>query len=378
MIKRILAGIGVALAFLALLYFNQSRPEPFVVSGFIEADEIRLGSRVGGRVSTVRVAEGSLVKAGELLIELEPFDLLDQRARLQAEADARKAELDRLTAGYRAEELLQAEARRDHWRAQLDKLRSGPRKAEIAAARSRLELAEAGLSLAQSEFERRKSLAAEGVISSEELDRATEALRVAEQTSNVQREQLRLLEEGTREEEIREARARLAEAEAALQWVTVGFRREEIEAAQAAFKAAEAARSAVDRQIDELTIEAPVDGQVEALDLQPGDLVAPGAPVLSMIDRTSLWVRAFVPENRMALQPGQKVWIAVDSFPGRRFAAHLSFLARQAEFTPGNVQTPEERSKQVFRIKATLDEGLDELRPGMSADVEFDSPRDSK
>jgi hypothetical protein len=74
----------------------------------------------------------------------------------------------------------------------------------------------------------------------------------------------------------------------------------------------------------------------------------------------------------MSVQPEQKVAISVDSFPGRHFAAHISFVARQAEFTPNNVQTPEERSKQVFRIKVTLDEGLDVLRPGMAADVWLD------
>ena len=70
-----------------------------------------------------------------------------------------------------------------------------------------------------------------------------------------------------------------------------------------------------------------------------------------------------MPENRLELKLGQKMWITVDSFPGRRFAGELSFIARQAEFTPSNVQTPEERVKQVFRIKVELREGLDELRP---------------
>ena len=87
------------------------------------------------------------------------------------------------------------------------------------------------------------------------------------------------------------------------------------------------------------------------------------------MDGERLWVRAYVPENHLNIQMGHKVWVTVDSFPQRRFAGHVSFVSRQAEFTPGNVQTPEERSKQVFRIKVLLDEGTNVLRPGMAADV---------
>jgi multidrug resistance efflux pump len=87
------------------------------------------------------------------------------------------------------------------------------------------------------------------------------------------------------------------------------------------------------------------------------------------MDSSRLWVRAYVPENQLDLAIDQPVWVTVDSYPDDRFRGHISFIARKAEFTPSNVQTPEERSKQVFRIHVTLDEGLDRLRPGMSADV---------
>ena len=87
----------------------------------------------------------------------------------------------------------------------------------------------------------------------------------------------------------------------------------------------------------------------------------------------SSWVRAYVPENHLNLKLGQAVRVTVDSFPGRTFAGRIAFVARQAEFTPGNVQTPEDRSQQVFRIKVNLIEGLDVLRPGLAADVWLES-----
>jgi multidrug resistance efflux pump len=103
--------------------------------------------------------------------------------------------------------------------------------------------------------------------------------------------------------------------------------------------------------------------------LQPGDLVFANAPAVSLIDMQRVWVRAYVPEDRLDLALGDRLPVTVDSYPGKRFTGEITFISRQAEFTPSNVQTPEERSKQVFRVKVTLVDGLDQLRPGMAADV---------
>jgi multidrug resistance efflux pump len=203
----------------------------------------------------------------------------------------------------------------------------------------------------------------------EELDEAVTALRVARATLEVRQQELALLREGTRPEQIEAARAQLEEANQ--QWLLRknGFRAEEIAQAKAAVDSAQAAREAIDQQLAELNVVAPLAAVVEAVDLRPGDMISPNAPVLSLMDTSRLWVRAYVPENELDLAIDQPVWVTVDSYPNARFRGHISFIARQAEFTPSNVQTPEERSKQVFRIHVTLDEGLDRLRPGMSADV---------
>ncbi|MCB9916713.1 MAG: HlyD family efflux transporter periplasmic adaptor subunit [Planctomycetes bacterium] len=114
---------------------------------------------------------------------------------------------------------------------------------------------------------------------------------------------------------------------------------------------------------------APVAGVVQAVRLRPGDLVAPDAPVLTLLDPARLWVRAYVPQGALRLEVGAAVDVRVDAWPARRFRGRIGFLADQAEFTPRNVQTPEERVDQVFRIKVYLEDGLDVLHPGMSADV---------
>jgi RND family efflux transporter MFP subunit len=268
MIKRLLGIALVGAALVAVLLLTQHRKPPLRVSGFIEADEIRVGSRVGGRVMKVHVIEGQSVSAGDLLVELEPFDLLERRREAEA----------------------------------------------------RIEQTRATQQLAQITLDRIRPAFAQNAASKEEMDRAEAQLRLA----------------------------------------------------AAGVDAAQASANAISAQIAELRITAPVSGVVEAVDLQAGDLVAANAPVLSLMDTSHLWVRAYLPENQLDVEVGRNVHVTVDSFK-ESFAAHISFIAREAEFTPGNIQTPDERAKQVFRVRVTLDDGLDRLRAGMSADVFLDA-----
>jgi len=369
MVKRLLILVAVACVLTCSLFLSQKRHEPLNVSGFIEADEIRVGSRVGGRVREVHVEEGQVLRTSDTLVILEPFDLLERREQARAELAMRRAELDRLEAGFRVEEIGQAKARRDQLAAHLDLLVAGSRKEDIAAAQAQVDLAQAQLDLAQLEHNRNEALFKKNVTSKEELDRLTSEMRVAQQTLRARKEDLSKLQQGSRPEEITQAQAQLEEAEQGWKLQVAGYRREEIEQARAAVASSRASLAVIERQIAELIIRAPVNGVTEAVELRPGDLVGANVPILSIMDVSNLWVRAYLPENRLGVRVGQKVRVKVDSFPNEFFAAHVSFLARQAEFTPGNVQTPEERSKQVFRIKVTLDEGLDRLRPGMNADV---------
>jgi multidrug resistance efflux pump len=355
------------------LVLSQWKREPLKVSGFIEAHEVRVGSRVGGRVHRVAVSEGQRVSVGDLLIELEPFDLLERRAEAAARLAQQKDEHERLQAGFRSEEIAQAKARRDQLAAHLEELKVGPRIQEIAAAKAEVALAEAELDLATQRHGRTENLFGRKVATREDMDEATANLRTARAAVQVRKEALALLEAGTRPEQITQATAQLEEADEAWKLTQHGYRKEDIAAAEAAVQAAEAALEAVDRQIEELKVVSPVAGVVEAVELRPGDLVAANAPMISVMDTGELWVRAYVPENHLDLQIDQEVMITVDSFPDRRFAGRITFIARQAEFTPGNVQTPEERSKQVFRVKVDVTEGRDVLRPGMAADVWLDA-----
>lgn len=355
------------------LYWDQNRPRALVVSGFIEADAIRVGSRVGGRVSELLTAEGRTVKRGEPLFRIDPFDLRERLAQARAELAAHQAEHARLKAGFRREEIEQAQARRDQAAATLDRLVAGPRPQEIGIAREELKRAQADLAYAQTEHERISGLAKTGDARPTEVEQVERLLKSAQAANEAAAQQVALLEEGTRKEEIAAARAALAEAQAALKLTEAGYRDEDIARAAAQAEAAAANVAAIEVQMRELEVVSPCDCVVEAVDLNPGDFVARDAPSITLLDPSRLWVRAYVPENRLAqAQLERRVPVGVDSVPDRRFAGRLTFVAREAEFTPRNVQTPEERSKQVFRIKVTLEEGHDVLRVGMAADVYLD------
>lgn len=371
--KVVVLFILVAVVILGWLYWQKSRPRPFVVSGFIEADEIRVGSRVGGRVAEVFAFEGQRVKSGENLYRIDPFNLREQLAEAKAAAAAYKSEHDRLTAGYRPQEIEQARAKRDRAKATLDKLIAGPRPQEIEIAKERLKSAQAGLEFAESEHNRLLRLREDAQAAPTEFDQAVRALKAGQADVAAAEQELAMLQAGTRPEEIAEARATLAEAEQALKLMEAGYRTEDVAQAQAQVEAAEAKVAAIEVQLKELEVVSPGDCVVEAIDLQPGDFVGQNAPSVSLLSLSNLWVRAYVPESRLGeVRLEQRVPIRVDSFPGERFKARVTFIAREAEFTPRNVQTPEERSKQVFRIKVTLEEGLDRLRVGMNADVLLD------
>jgi multidrug resistance efflux pump len=319
----------------------------------------------------VHVQEGQFVKVGTVLVELEPFDLREREQELQLSLAALEAEYRRVSSGFRQEEQAQAKAKLDQLQARLDLLRAGPRPQEIEAARARLALAQADHTRAEQDFQRVSRLAMANATSQQVLDTTTAQMLVRQ-------EELALLELGTREEELREATARVEEARQAWQLMKHGFRQEEIDQAKAARDAAQAKLDALRKQMEELSIKSPIDGTIEALSLQPGDMVAAGAPVLSMLDQNDLWVRAYVPPNLPGIQVGAHVRVTIDSVPNREFSGLIVFISRQAEFTPSNIQTPEERSKQVFRIKIIIEDTDVELRPGMLADVWLDEIGESQ
>lgn len=370
--KWALIFVAAGLAILAVLLYSQSRAEQAKVSGFVEADEIRLGSLVGGRVARVLVEEGQAVEAGQIILEIQPFDQEHRRSQVQAELAGRQAGYNKLLAGFRPEEIAQAKARRDELAARLEELVNGPRKETIDAAKARFDEAKSSAAYLRSSQEKVQTAFSRNAATKEELDRANDQLASAEALVQVRQAELAELLAGTRSEDIQVAKSQLEQTEQAWILQKNGYRTEDTETAKAALDATQATLKVIDAQIGELTIKAPVDGVIEACRIKPGDLLAPNAPALTMLAKGTLYVRTYLPEDRLTIKPGVKLEVSTDSLPGKIFAGRVTFVSRKAEFTPSNVQTPEKRREQVFQMKVVLEEGLDVLRPGMPVDVWLD------
>jgi len=341
-----------------------------VISGIIEADDIHVGSKVGGRVLKVVAREGQTVKAGEVLVLLEPREPEASLAEAQATMRQAQAKLALLSSGYRQEEIEQGEAGVKQSQAELSQLVAGPRQQEIDQARADWLAAKAQAENSRKLQRRMEDLSKRDLIAKQDFDDAQAKAEESEQKMKSARERYDLVLAGTRTEEIERARQRLAEAEAKLRQLKSGYRKEEVAQAKSEVEAARARVELTRTQLDETVIKAPVDAVVEILDLEPGDLVGAGKPVATLLRTNSLWVRAYLPEAKLGfVKTGAKVTVRVDSFPHRDFAGIVRRVSRQAEFTPRNVQTWEERVLQVFQTEVVIDDPDQVLRPGMNADV---------
>jgi HlyD family secretion protein len=288
-------------------------------SGTVEATTADLGFQIPGRVAEVVVREGDGVTQGQVLARLDGGELEAGLNAARAQVSAARAVLAELEAGARQEEVSQG-------------------RAAVRASARQLEDAARDLARARRLFEG-------GAISREALDRAETVHELAGAALEQARDQLGLLETGPRAERIAAQRAAVASAEAVA-------RQAEVALANG-------------------TIRAPFDGLVTIRHREPGETVQPGLPVVTVMDPADRWVRIYVPETSLgALVLGQEAAITSDTFRGREYGGRVVYIASNAEFTPRNVQTREERVKLVYavRVEVTGDPGL-ELKPGMPADV---------
>jgi HlyD family secretion protein len=344
--------------------------QPFEWAGTVEARPITVGSRVGGRIDRILVAEGSNVGSNQPLIELEPGDLPAQRAYAQAEFEQASAALAKLVAGSRPEEIAAAKARAAEAAAAFAEARHGSRAEEIAAAEARLVSAQATTDKAQLDVTRDKRLLATGAIAEAEADTAETALRTAIGQRDASQKQLEELKNGVRPEDKAQAAARAAEATASAKLTEEGARVEDVRAAEAEVAAAKAKAEQLDVALGELTIRSPSSARVEALDLRPGDILAPNAPAATLLEDGQLYVRIYVPETEVGrVHVGQTVPITVDSFGDKSFVGKVEHIDDVGEYSPRNLQIADESADQVFAVRIGLVEGKDVLRAGMAASI---------
>jgi multidrug resistance efflux pump len=344
--------------------------ETLEVPGTVEIQEIRLGSRTGGRVARLSVTEGQWVEPGEVLVTLEAPELEAQRGHWLARLAAAEAELAKARSGPREEEKEAAGAAAARARARLRRLEAGYRREEIAQARGEVESADAELERASKELARERRLGSSSASSRSQQEAAQAAAERAKGQAKTARARLSMLQAGTRPEEIAEAEAELKRAEANYRLLEAGTRSEDLALAEARVKELRAKVRELEVQLDELVIRAPERVVVEVLAVRPGDLLSPNQPAARVLRGGDLWVRGYVSEVDLGkVRLSQPAEITVDSHPDRRFRGQVIEIASVSEFTPRNVQSIDERHHQVFGVKVRVSDPEGILKSGMAAKV---------
>jgi diguanylate cyclase (GGDEF)-like protein len=355
-------------------FYAQQKPKEdktLVFSGVVEVNEIKVGSKVAGRVKEVFVHEGDKVKSSQVMVSFDIDELLTQRKQLEARVEQAQAYLDKLLNGNRKEEIEQAKAIADRELAVLTQLRNGPRPQEITQLKAEIIGAESELANAELTYKRLSDVFSTGYIAKQDKDDAENRVNLARAKVNSLKEKLVILELGTRQEEIMAAQERYNQAQANLRLLNAGARQEDIADARARLKEIQASIENLDVKIREGEIKAPNDSSVEVINIRPGDLIASGTTVATLLEDDQLWVRAYVPETQLGyVRLNQKAFVTIDTFPNRKLVGYVKDINKDGEFIPRNLQSRDEREHQVFGIKVYLDkEEKNFLKSGMSADV---------
>ena len=375
-------------------------------SGTIEAEEVVIASEFGGRVAEILADEGDEVEAGQVLIRLDGDLVEAQMGEAEALVASARANLARVEAGPRPGEIATAEALLEQAIAARDgaqrgwqdtvALRDNPQElnAQIDEARTQVELAERGVSQAQAQVRtleiQRDAHAGAGDDDSktryEALDQQVKAAQVAvgiaeEQLAGARTHLENLM--GMRNNPIalnttvNQAKARYEDAVAAVQVAQASLdallampTAEEVAVAQAQVSQAEAASGMLQVQLEKMTLYSPLSGLVSNQAIHGGETASPGATLMTVASLDEVKLTVYIPENRYGrIQLGQSVSVEVDSFPGKEYQGEVMYISSQAEFTPRNVQTKEERVNTVFAVKILIPNPEHDLKPGMPADA---------
>jgi HlyD family secretion protein len=377
----VLAAVGIAAA---LAFRSRSQPDAGIrISGNIELTQVNIAFKVSGKLIERAVDEGDSVKKGMIVARLDKDQLLRQRDREQAALAEAQSQLSQAgttvewTKQSQASDLDQRRADLAQAQAKLRELETGSRPQEIKEAAAAVESARAEAERTQKDWERAQVLFKRDDISASQYDQyrknaesAAAALRQAE-------ERYAMVREGPRKEEIEAARAQVTRAAASVKWaqaqhLDVTRKQEDVVARGAEIERERAQIALIDSQLGDTIAASPIDGVVLVKSANVGEILAPGTTVMTIGDIDHPWLRGYINERDLGrVKLGTKAKISTDSYPGKVYRGRISFIASEAEFTPKQIQTSEERVKLVYRIKIDVDNPQHELKSNMPADAEI-------
>lgn len=318
----LLAVLGTAAYFgiVWLLEQDAKKPDPNIIrtSGVVEAVEVRVGSKIAGPLAEVLVEEGDLIEAGQVIARV---DIVDYSLRLAGALAAVE------------------QARSLHQDAQ-----KGLRPEEIAQLETAVEAKRALYERAKIEYDRTFTLAETRVAPVHQAELARKAMDAAKKDMEAAQETVRIARLGSRADRVRAAAHALEQAEAAV--------------------------AEIRQKLADGEIRSPTAGRVSIKNMETGEIVPAGGTIVTLIDLDRPWVRVYIPENKLGrVRLGMKATILSDSFKGKEYVGEIRFISPEAEFTPKNVQTEEERVKLVYAVKIYMDNPEQELKPGMPVDA---------
>jgi len=354
-----------------------------LVSGNLELTLVDLSFKIAGRMTDRYVTEGDWVKAGQIIARLDPLQLQHQKARDEAlvfSAESGYRQMVTAIAYQKAtleSDIAARHAELNEAQAKLDELLNGSRTQDIQQSEAAVTDARAQLEFARSDWERMQALFKNEDISKQQYDQARAKFDSASAVLRQAQERYSMVKEGPRKEEIAAARAAVARAQAGVKTAEANRlelqrKEQELVARGAEVNRSKAQQGISQSQLDDTVVATPIAGVVLVKSAEPGEVLAAGTTIVTIGDLDHPWLRAYINETDLGrVKLGQKVKLTTDSNKGKVYWGTVSFISSEAEFTPKQIQTKEERVKLVYRIKVDVDNSSHDLKNNMPVDAEI-------
>lgn len=364
-----IAGVGTA------IWYFLARPttHDLRLSGRIEGYETDVGAKTGGRVNAITVREGDQVKQGQLLVRISDTEVQAQLRGAAAKVAAAQQQAQQAQLQIGVVESQIREAQLNVLQSQQDSQgRVYQASSNVASLEAQLKQAKAQLNLAKLNRDRYAQLVQEGAVTKEQFDQQETSYQNALATVEAAQKQIDAAVGGLALAQSYNINPGIRNAQLTALIRQRQSAQSQLKAAQADINNAIAAQKQIQAQIDYLNINSPIDGVVTARTKEPGAVVTNGQTILSLVDLHKVYLRGYLPEGDVGrIRVGQKARVFLDSDPKRAIDATVAAIDPQASFTPENIYFRDDRVKQVFGVKLTIDNPGGYAKPGMPADAEI-------
>ena len=379
----VLALAAAGAAVYAFRGFGKAPDNRIMVSGNIELNEVNIAFKTAGRLIERNVNEGDAVKKGQVVARIDRDQLAAQRDRETAGLASSESQLAQAQTAVELQKATLAadlETRRADVaaaEARLAELRNGARPQEKLDAKAAVDAAATEVERAQKDWDRAQGLYKNDDISTAQHDQFRSRFESASAALRQARERESMVLAGPRVEQVAAQQAQVERARGALKLAQANGletrrREQELTTRRAEIARSTANLALIDRQMGDTVAVSPVDGVVLVKAADIGEVVAPGTTIVSVGDIDHPWLRGYVNETDLGkVKVGSKAKVTTDSYPGKVYDGRVTFISSQAEFTPKQIQTQQERVKLVYRIKIELDNPRRELKSNMPADAEI-------